>query len=448
MSESVTTAQIEDVLSSIRRLVSEDGRSDPRGEQLHETRSDAVAAAVGPVAKPASKPASKPAVERSGRLVLTPALRVSAPAEPPVDESPAESDEARMDEAAVPSQDSRTPWSDPTTSLFAAPRAPMPEPEVEFEVSEDASVVMEAAPEAAAPDQAEALGEAQAPDIQNRDHQLQDAPPFASPFAPDDAGEVPMSDETLTFHSARAESLSAKIEALEAVIGRTRDQWEPDGPSSDSYAGTPVRPIGWHEVEAGDVEQAAPPVSDGDEAAMSTAQHVPEAPSEAPSGEAIEALAAETLSEAFDAEDQTHDEGAVAEQVSDEQPADEQGAGEQAFEDQIVEDQIVEERPIEDWAVEDVISEDSLADDADAGDTVAENSSAEDPPADDSAVDDLDVDDPLSDESVIDEDSLRELVAEIVRQELQGALGERITRNVRKLVRREIHRALAAQDLD
>jgi cell pole-organizing protein PopZ len=46
-----------------------------------------------------------------------------------------------------------------------------------------------------------------------------------------------------------------------------------------------------------------------------------------------------------------------------------------------------------------------------------------------------------------DEAMLREMVADIVRQELQGALGERITRNVRKLVRREIHRALAAHDL-
>ncbi|MFV2034314.1 MAG: hypothetical protein ACC631_04260, partial [Halocynthiibacter sp.] len=51
-------------------------------------------------------------------------------------------------------------------------------------------------------------------------------------------------------------------------------------------------------------------------------------------------------------------------------------------------------------------------------------------------------------DSVLDEDSLRELVNEIVRQELQGALGERITRNVRKLVRREIHRVLAARDFE
>ena len=49
---------------------------------------------------------------------------------------------------------------------------------------------------------------------------------------------------------------------------------------------------------------------------------------------------------------------------------------------------------------------------------------------------------------VLDEDMLRALVAEIVREELQGKLGERITRNVRKLVRREILRALASQDME
>ncbi|WP_212701742.1 hypothetical protein [Thalassovita aquimarina] len=50
-------------------------------------------------------------------------------------------------------------------------------------------------------------------------------------------------------------------------------------------------------------------------------------------------------------------------------------------------------------------------------------------------------------EGILDEETLREMVTDIVRQELQGALGERITRNVRKLVRREIHRALTSHDL-
>ena len=46
------------------------------------------------------------------------------------------------------------------------------------------------------------------------------------------------------------------------------------------------------------------------------------------------------------------------------------------------------------------------------------------------------------------EDALRELVSDIVRQELEGSLGERITHNVRKLVRRELQRALAAEELE
>jgi hypothetical protein len=40
------------------------------------------------------------------------------------------------------------------------------------------------------------------------------------------------------------------------------------------------------------------------------------------------------------------------------------------------------------------------------------------------------------------------MVSDIVRKELQGVLGEQITRNVRKLVRREINRALLSQDFD
>lgn len=51
-------------------------------------------------------------------------------------------------------------------------------------------------------------------------------------------------------------------------------------------------------------------------------------------------------------------------------------------------------------------------------------------------------------ETILDEDALRDLVSEIVRKELTGELGERITRNVRKLVRREIHRALVTREFE
>lgn len=47
-----------------------------------------------------------------------------------------------------------------------------------------------------------------------------------------------------------------------------------------------------------------------------------------------------------------------------------------------------------------------------------------------------------------DEETLREIVRDIIREELAGTLGERITRNVRKLVRVEINRALATRNVE
>jgi len=73
---------------------------------------------------------------------------------------------------------------------------------------------------------------------------------------------------------------------------------------------------------------------------------------------------------------------------------------------------------------------------AQAGATEAENAFD----ADGSLFDDDDVD-------IIDEDALRDLVAEMVKRELEGPMGERITRNVRKMVRREIAQALAAKEV-
>lgn len=55
---------------------------------------------------------------------------------------------------------------------------------------------------------------------------------------------------------------------------------------------------------------------------------------------------------------------------------------------------------------------------------------------------------PVFEEGVIDEAMLREMVAQMIREELRGTLGERITQNVRKLVRREIQRALMGQDFE
>ena len=46
------------------------------------------------------------------------------------------------------------------------------------------------------------------------------------------------------------------------------------------------------------------------------------------------------------------------------------------------------------------------------------------------------------------DEALRDLIAEIVRQELAGALGERITRNVRRLVRRELRQMMSTEEFD
>lgn len=52
-----------------------------------------------------------------------------------------------------------------------------------------------------------------------------------------------------------------------------------------------------------------------------------------------------------------------------------------------------------------------------------------------------------TEDDIFSEQVLRELVRDLIREELQGGLGERITRNIRKLVRAEIARSLAVQDL-
>ena len=50
-------------------------------------------------------------------------------------------------------------------------------------------------------------------------------------------------------------------------------------------------------------------------------------------------------------------------------------------------------------------------------------------------------------EPEIDAEALADMVRDMLREELQGALGERMTRNIRKLVRAEVARILATKDL-
>lgn len=266
MSEPVQNPGIEDVLSSIRRLVSEDTRG-------------------GDAARTSASVSFQP-----DRLVLTPAQRV------PETTGAAESPQAAAPEKSADTFDLKSIWR-PEEQQPAQDDLPSEKPDEGADTAE--------AVEASSP-------------WKNADSTLYEA-----------AGAV--SDQAVS-----SSSLQEKIAALEAVIGGTEDQWEPDGESADAYAGTNVEALAWEDHEQ---RQEAP----FEEAAS----------------------------------------------VEDLEPA-------------------------------------QLAEEAVIGETLEALS---------------------SDETVLDEDTLRELVADIVREELQGALGERITRNVRKLVRREIHRALAAQDL-
>ena len=366
MSDPVTQAEIEDVLSSIRRLVSEDGRSAPRpvpgAAEDSQQDSQLVSASQEP-AKPTS------------RLVLTPALRV-----------------------ADNSSDAVEAGSDQPDAVDVSAEAEVEASwgiEAAYDLSDDSHLDLEVEPEIdpgeviafRSNDNVEADLDADQPaDHHSAAEQPEDAPEQATEDT-EPAGAAPWRDPAATLFgsvdtppldgteahldvdeaddavepeadeldgSQRVSAVVQKIAELEAKVGRSTGQWEPDGASSDPYAGTNIETLEWQD-------------------------HTDEADIEV-----------ETESE--------------AEVEIDQAPQPESGAEAEFDAAALAEDAVTS------------ATMDALAADG-------------------------------AEESYLDEESLRELVADIVRSELQGALGERITRNVRKLVRREIQRALAAQDL-
>lgn len=306
MSEPVSNSEIEDVLSSIRRLVSEDGRKvgGSDGDNDHDSSND--------------------------RLVLTPALRV------------AEAETGASQEAEAASD------SEPETEDHAADV-------VDYAEARDTGGHQQETGEAAA--------DAHASDVPDTwdDDQNAGASENSRDEGDDQAEAMPSSD---------AEGgLEAKIAELEALIGRSDEEWEPDHAGQDAYAGETTEALEWEDT-------VGPSDTDGDPSGGNTGWEEPET-------------------------DEMHDQdpGVPA-------PAVEQGALDAG------------------WSVQDA----DLSEDMD-----------DDDPEDDLFADDA----PL-----IDEAALRDMVSEIVREELQGELGERITRNVRKLVRREIQRALTTKQFD
>ncbi|MGR3623883.1 hypothetical protein [Pseudophaeobacter sp.] len=371
MSDPVTQAEIEDVLSSIRRLVSEDGRVTPPVAPVKESR------------------------QAAPRLVLTPSLRVAAEPAQTQEARPVENQPVFEQATAAPAGavDARQPEGTPENrdAMARDPEGWDPEgwdAEAGGDVTDHGTQMsphqaeMEGTEPAAEADSEAGLDLAAVTELAEA---LQDegsdlssevgaeaAPwhdPAATLYEAAASGDAPVREDTAPFepeepqggvtqevedageNGQRVSSVVQKIAELEAKVARAEGQWEPDGSSSDPYAGTNIETLEWKD----------------------------------------------------------HVEEALAE----------------------------DEMPLETGAPQE--------NDADLADAELEARQL----AEEAALDEtLDAVEGLaSDESYLDEESLRELVADIVRSELQGALGERITRNVRKLVRREIQRALAAQDL-
>lgn len=345
MSDPVANVEIEDVLTSIRRLVSESGR--PAGTR--ETRS-VLSEAVMPSTAPDAEP------EALDRLVLTPAQRI-----PEVEEAASEEEGPEL--------------------LLHPVAQPDPAPLIEEDEEE-----------------VQAEGEAQIAEFLAEESEAEDA------FDPDEG--ITLSD---------AQAMDSRIVRWETLNPEEQSELvEPDSPGDSDYAGTDVRGLSWIEPLGEVAEETAE--EEAELEAVVEAEEAEEASLE-PEGIEMPSFLRSATEEAEEPE--------ATEAFEPVEPAD--------YDSEPVElrDETFDEDPLET-----VVSSVEAEATAYVQDSVEEAIAPE--------LDNFDQDDTV----MLDETMLRELVSDIVRQELQGALGERITRNVRKLVRREIHRALAAHDLE
>ncbi|MCA0942484.1 hypothetical protein LCM08_22610 [Salipiger pacificus] len=380
MSDPVTNVEIEDVLSSIRRLVSEDSRPESTSE-----------------APPAQR--SAPA----GRLVLTPALRVQeAPASDEMDSDSPETDEEERMRHAAPVAARLVPAEEEVAE--AARRAPL------------RPVAPEAAPETPVSDEIE-----EAPFIEVDEHSEGEfaESSIADFFALKLRDSTPPQPAPVADAGAREGSLAQKIAELEEMIARSTHEFEPERGEAAPEA------IFRHQPG----EEPAPSVDVEDEDPELASRPMPE-PELVDEPYALVTLAppeAEPEVEVEAVEDEFEDIVVGAQAMT----ATLSEAEEDAAEELQAEPEPAPRRPVKIlrnpvWQR----SQSNLRSDAPAPELPAA------PVAEAPSV------------AGIDEERLRALITEVVREELQGALGERATRNVRRLVRRELQRLLASDDLD
>ncbi|MCJ7871502.1 hypothetical protein [Phaeobacter sp. J2-8] len=477
MSDPVKSSEIEDVLSSIRRLVSEEARS-----EMQARRKSPPAKAPAPVAPPmAQTPSAKPAptvvpatrpVPASGvvqppkvapetsdvaakansqpepdALVLTPALRVhqgGADTQTPSDFAVPEAAVSAADleaEDDAPNAGGQGPEVAQTEAAEAA---------VDVEAGDDLQeAVLDVVAEAIAASAVDAeLSEDPAPMPGNDDvaEPAMDAAPV-----PDAVGEVAedeaevAADPIEDLHEPPSEplTLDAKLIALEALIATSKAT---SAAKPEAAAPSTERPIA--EITPEPISDVAPMAAPEPKATPEVAPE-PKATPEPKAEQEIAPKAQEPVTPEATAtvvslpEDTAEEEPTItwedhlpegSDPQADPEPED-LASRDEADPVDVVADAVVDIeshlRPIDPAPMPEAAS---LA--------AAEQAPTPSPERTEEANADA------GDLQTIDEDTLRTMVAEIVRSELQGALGERITRNVRRLVRREIHRALANQDLD
>ena len=391
MSDPVTNIEIEDVLSSIRRLVSDEARAHERGD---DTPSFSSATPPQPVELEEEKATVEQ--ENAGRrpylapaaLMLTPALRIEPDA--PKADQPDEGETAEKPATSAPtlilSQDSvaHEPLGDIADNIEENSTKNAPEPSAASEVqnedqhddhAEHSDVQSDSNEQTADVSEVNAQMQPQefAAPQEPSNHEMDDAPLAEANFMQsfkerlDEAHGVEVADEQpaepseVSSDTADDEPLTIedKIAALEALISRSDSDFEPDGAEVGGNAGRPGRTLPWEdskEPRAQTQDNALPDPQSASQEAMFV-------------------------------------------------------DGDQAFQRAHSEAVSTAQAELEENATETLLTSDDQA-------------------------------------GFLDEEALRDMVSEIVRQELQGPLGERITRNVRKLVRREIYRALAANELE
>lgn len=412
MSDPTMNREVEDVLSSIRRLVAQD-RSHRSG-----------GATPGPGAAEAVP----------GALVLTPALRV-------VEGDPgATSDDDRPGDAkdeAIGFDSGRIRGDMVLAALGAV--GPIGQSRRADDALDQAGGWAQGA---------DAGSDPESPEPELFDHpDPSDEPPPHTGHAWADAGADhaprPLADDLA--------SLETTIAELEAAVAGIDEDFEADGGEDDSLVAADRAPL-WLAPDAPDaiapgMDADAPPAADDldaetDAAAALVWRHAPsedagEAPTEAPVAETGAELSASArrLHLATEIAGAPEEDAADLPGIADPHPAEDlpETSRSRIF---VRRPAVVDAEP--DLAPAPPVSTSVEPPDAVSADADGVSSGSR---PDEGAG-------PATGQPAIDLETLRLLVAEVLRQELRGPLGERITQNVRKLVRREIHRVLDSRDFE